>query len=186
MFRLSREWRRSWISADMRCSSSIWVMNNSLDLVCLILEIWRYPISRRIDKSIHIPCHFQASMIYSGGVRIRNFQRKAITAVTGNPNTFSLLVPRSLENCVRFPKYFASNPNDDVIMGAIASQITSLTTVHSSVYSSADQSKHQSSASLALVWGLHRGPVNSSHKWPVTRKNFPFDDVIMRIIQTRD
>ena len=37
-------------------------------------------------------------------------------------------------------------------------------------YSGADQSKHQSSASLAFVWGIHRGPVNSPHKWPVTRK----------------
>ena len=68
---------------------------------------------------------------------------------------------------------------DDVIMGAIASQITSLTIVYSPVYSGADQSKHQSSASLAFVWGIHRGPVNSPHKWPVTRKMFPFDDVIM-------
>ena len=33
--------------------------------------------------------------------------------------------------------------------------------------------------SLAFVWGIHRGPVNSPHKWPVTRKMFPFDDVIM-------
>ena len=51
--------------------------------------------------------------------------------------------------------------------------------VYSTVYSGADQSKHQSSASLAFVWGIHRGPVNSPHKWPVTRKMFPFDDVIM-------
>ena len=68
---------------------------------------------------------------------------------------------------------------DDVMMGAMASQITSLTIVYSTVYSGADQSKHQSSASLAFVWGIHRGPVNSPHKWPVTRKMFPFDDVIM-------
>ena len=64
-------------------------------------------------------------------------------------------------------------------MNAIASQITSLRIVYSIVYSGADQSKHQSSASLAFVWGIHRGPVNSPHKWPVTRKMFPFDDVIM-------
>ena len=64
-------------------------------------------------------------------------------------------------------------------MGAIASQITSLTIVHSTVYSDTDQRKHQSSASLAFVRGIHRGPVNSPHKWPVTRKMFPFDDVIM-------
>ena len=68
----------------------------------------------------------------------------------------------------------------DVIIGAIASQITSLTIVYSTVYSDADQRKHQSSASLAFVWGIHRRPVNSPHKWPVTRKMFPFDDVIMK------
>ena len=56
----------------------------------------------------------------------------------------------------------------DVIMGAIASQITSLTIVYSIVYSGADQRKHQSSASLAFVRGIHRGPVNSPHKCPVT------------------
>ena len=67
----------------------------------------------------------------------------------------------------------------DVIMGAITSQITSLTVIYSTVYTDADQRKHQSSASLAFVWGIHRGPVNSPHKWPVTRKVFPFDDVIM-------
>ena len=44
---------------------------------------------------------------------------------------------------------------------------------------SADQRKHQSSWSLAFVWGIHRWPVNSPHKGPVTRKVFPFDDVIM-------
>ena len=46
--------------------------------------------------------------------------------------------------------------------------------------SDADQRKHQSPASLAFVREIHRGPVNFPHKWPVTRKMFPFDDVIMR------
>ena len=68
---------------------------------------------------------------------------------------------------------------DDVTMGAIAPQVTSLVIVYSTVYSDADQRKHQSSASLAVVQGIHRRPVNSTHKWPVTRKMFPFDDVIM-------
>ena len=67
----------------------------------------------------------------------------------------------------------------DVIMWTIKFQITSLTIVYSTVYSDADQRKHQSSASLAFARGIHRGPVNSPHKWPVTRKMFPFDDVIM-------
>ena len=64
-------------------------------------------------------------------------------------------------------------------MGAIPSQITSPTIVYSTVDSDADQRKHESSASLAFVRGIHRGPVNSPHKWPVARKMFPFDDVIM-------
>ena len=67
----------------------------------------------------------------------------------------------------------------DVTMGSMASQITSLTIVYSTVYSGADQRKHQNSASLASVRGIHQWPVNSPHKWPVTRKMFPFDDVIM-------
>ena len=66
-------------------------------------------------------------------------------------------------------------------MGAMACQITSLTIVYSTVYSGADHRKHQSSASLASVWGIHRWPVNSPHKGTVTRKMFPFDDVIMKI-----
>ena len=64
-------------------------------------------------------------------------------------------------------------------MGAVASQITSLTIVYSIVDWDAGQRKHESSASLAFVLGIHRVPVNSPHKWPVTRKMFPFDDVIM-------
>ena len=61
----------------------------------------------------------------------------------------------------------------------IASQITNLVIVISTVNSGADQRKHQNSASLAFVRGFHRWPVNSLHKWAVTRKMFPFDDVIM-------
>ena len=64
----------------------------------------------------------------------------------------------------------------DVIMTTMTSQITSLTVVYSIVCSGADQRKHQSSASLAFVRGIHR---NSPHKGPVTQKIFPFDDVIM-------
>ena len=64
-------------------------------------------------------------------------------------------------------------------MGVMSSQITSLTIVKSTVYSGADQRKHQSSASLSFVREIHRKPVNSPHKGPVTRRMFPFDDVIM-------
>ena len=53
-------------------------------------------------------------------------------------------------------------------MGAIASQITSLTIGYLTVYSGADHRKHQSPASLAFVLGIHRWPVNSLHNWPAT------------------
>ena len=65
---------------------------------------------------------------------------------------------------------------NDVKMWSMASQIT---IVYSTVYSGADQRKHQSTASLAFVREIHRRPVNSPHKGPVTRKMFPFDYVIM-------
>ena len=66
-------------------------------------------------------------------------------------------------------------------MGAIASQITSLTIVYSIIYSDAYQRKHHSSASLAFVRGIHRGLVSSLHKWPVTRKMFLFDDIMYQL-----
>ena len=59
----------------------------------------------------------------------------------------------------------------DAIMNAMASQIISLTIVYSTVYSVADQRKHQSCESLAFVRGIHKGPV--------ARERFPFDDLIM-------
>ena len=59
-------------------------------------------------------------------------------------------------------------------MGEIASQITSPAIVYSTVYSDADQRTHQS---LASPW-----TGEFPHKWPVTRKMFPFDDVIMSMM----
>ena len=61
-----------------------------------------------------------------------------------------------------------------------AYQITGVSIVCSTVASGADQRKHQSSASLAFVRGIHLWPVNSLHKRPVTQKMFPFDDTIMK------
>ena len=64
-------------------------------------------------------------------------------------------------------------------MSAMASQITGVSIVCSTVGSGADGSKYQSSASLAFLRGIHRWPVNSPHKRPVTQKMLPYDDVIM-------
>ena len=68
----------------------------------------------------------------------------------------------------------------DAIMGAMASQITSLTIAYSTVYSGADQRKHQSSASLSFVREIQRRRMDSPHKWPLTWKMFPLDNVIMK------
>ena len=73
----------------------------------------------------------------------------------------------------------------DVIMSVIASQITGVSIVCSTVCWGADQRKHQSSASLAFVRGIHRWPVDSRHKGPVTRKTFPFDDVFILLYTRR-
>ena len=89
----------------------------------------------------------------------------------GRPGEARTCVSELSQHCIHYT---------DVIMGAIASQITSITIVYSTVYSDADERKHHTSASLAFVWGIHRSPVNSPHKWPVMREMFPFDDVIMR------
>ena len=69
-------------------------------------------------------------------------------------------------------------PYSDVIISAIASQTTRVSIVYSTVCAGADQRKHQSSASLAFERRIHGWPVNSPNKGPVTRKMFPFDDVI--------
>ena len=66
-------------------------------------------------------------------------------------------------------------------MSAMASQITGVSSVCSTICSGADQRKHQSSASLAFARGIHLCPVDSLHKAPVTRKMFPFDDFIMAL-----
>ena len=57
-------------------------------------------------------------------------------------------------------------------MSAMASQITGVSMVCSTACSGAGQRKHQSSTSLVFVRGIHRSPVNSPHKGPVTRKCF--------------
>ena len=98
---------------------------------------------------------------------------------------FLRIASLTMNHLMAVPIHITKKHYNDVIMGAIESRITSLRIVYPTVYSDADQRKHQSSASLAFVWGIHRGPVNSPHKWPVTPKMFPFDDVVM-ILQPID
>ena len=65
-------------------------------------------------------------------------------------------------------------------MGTMASQITSLTIAYSTVIQAQIKENIKPPClSLGFVWGIIRPPVNSLHKWPVTREILSFDDVIM-------
>ena len=96
-----------------------------------------------------------------------------------NADSVSISWPhcRNIGNCL-IPKIHPGHYSG-FIMGTMASQVTGVSIVFSTVCSSAEQRKHQSSASKAFKRGIHRSPVKSPHKGPVTRKMFPFDDVIM-------
>ena len=85
------------------------------------------------------------------------------TLTVSKRNSVDLVLQLTWKECVHC---------NNIIMSAIASQMTSRMIVYSTVYSGPDQRKHQSSASLAFVRGIHRWPVNSPHKGPVTRKCF--------------
>ena len=95
-----------------------------------------------------------------------------IPAIDGTSNcSFSKIITRHTYIC----------HYSEIIMGWTAPQITSLTIVSQPFIQGADQTNHQSSASLAFVREIHQWPMNSPHKGSVTRKMFPFDDVIMYI-----
>ena len=65
----------------------------------------------------------------------------------------------------------------DVIMSSMASQIPGVSVVCSTICSGVDK---KTSKSLAFVREIHQWQVDSRHKGPITRKMFPFDDVIMK------
>ena len=87
-----------------------------------------------------------------------------------------------LWNVIPHARHNVSGHYNDVIMRAMASQITNLTIVHSTVYAGADKKPKLRVSGLCA--GIHRWPVNSPHKLPVTREMFPFDDVFVRFTQT--
>ena len=97
------------------------------------------------------------------------------TQLQSNLSCPDICIDNAMHNTINVYHYHYS----DVIMGAMTPQITSHTIVYSTVYPGADKRKYQSSASLAFVRGIHRWPVNSPHKRPVTREIVPFDHAIM-------
>ena len=107
---------------------------------------------------------------------------KADYKIISYDNSFSISFETHHNWSTQLSNAFITSPLEnyrDVIMSAMASQISSISIVWSTVCSGADQIKHQSSASLAFARGIHQWPENSHHTEPVTRKMFPFDDVSM-------
>ena len=105
-------------------------------------------------------------------IKSNNYPKHCWLIINGKLYNWWLLLPEADE--------LSHAHYSDVIMSAMVSQITRVWMVCSTVCSDADQRKHQCSASLAFVRGLHRGLVNSPRKGPVTQKMFPFDDFIMK------
>ena len=103
----------------------------------------------------------------------RTFLRRLIMSMvwtsTGTPRVLMALGPLRLD---------VSTHHSDVIMNSMASHITGVSIICSTVCSAA-QRIHRSIGSLAFVRGIHRWPVDSSRKGPVTQKIFPIDDVTM-------
>ena len=115
-----------------------------------------------------------------GGGGVFNSTRKWITLSTGASLLYKYAsLPKALMLYCQSDPEMKFEIGFTIIMSAVKSQITSVSIVYSLVCSDADKKNHQSSASLAVVRGIHRWPMNSPHKGPVTRKMFPFDDVIM-------
>ena len=145
------------------------VLNISLNITTLILLALFYIWS----SFYNFPCAF-VPYVSTNGVLTLSPEGQLFKSLIYN-QLMKSIYPLFGKMCSRIPTFHQNGVN----MGAIGCQITSLTIVYSTVYSNADRRKHQSYASPASVRGIHRWPVNSPHKWPVTRKMFPFDDVIM-------
>ena len=95
------------------------------------------------------------------------FTNRAALKIRANMNQVILILPIKSRQGVVTPSHYI-----DVIMTTMASQITSLAVVYSTVYSDANQRKHQSSASLAFVWGSHRDRWNPRTKGQLRGKCF--------------
>ena len=138
---------------------------------CFYNESW-FVQDRQINVARYVILWNRIASIRKSVALFRPTQKKPSESDKNSDSSLQNRKARS-QHCW-FPIHYS-----DVIMGAMAYQITNLTIVFSTIYSGADQSKHQSSASLAFMREIHRWPVDSPHKGPVTRKMFPFDDVIM-------
>ena len=147
------------LSHKMTCSLFIWLM--------IFVPIRKAQVIQIIQHMCYEPLHY------------RFFKRKwRIPLMSCN---WRLII-----NGISYIKWLLSNDSAVRLQKTIDSLRSSCTYIRhltrpATVCSGADQRKHQSSASLDLVRGIHRWPANSQHKGPITRKMFPFDDAIMKL-----
>ena len=132
------------------------------------LILWHVNVRQLLHNQISFPCNDIFSHVFDSQY------------FGGKNKPYQNFLSYGQSQCTEHYVQQWNRHNNDVIMSAMASQIIGVSSVCPTVGSGADQRKHQSSASLAFVRGIHRWPVNSPHKTPVTRKIFPFDDVIMK------
>ena len=147
-------------------------MDSKRICISICIEVFSYLLRDMLGKNHNLWLGWirTESHLWKRKSFICQYMEKMFSMWQHTINTFVLINARA---------HIADIHYSDVTMGKIASQITSLTIVYSIVYSDADKRGYQSSASLAFVQGIHRGPVNSPRKWSVTREMLPFDEVIM-------
>ena len=166
--------RTTWRTGGLKCSYQLF----NWELLCLpaVTVIAAVYVVVKLMHVFSIPCQ---SLFWS---LLYNFCLFFVFCSHNSLFSHSLILSTNIYELI-FPWPIAKSANwytrSLVIMSAMASQITGVSIACSTVWSGAHQRKHQSSASLAFVRGIHRWPVDSPHKGPVTLKMFPFDDVIM-------
>ena len=150
-------------------------------MVAVLLTFWNafswmticYDIDSNFTEICPQESHWQLASIDSDNWSAPNRRQAIISTIVG---FFINAYMRHI--CVTRPRWVKVSLSffhcSDVIMSAMASQITSVSIVYSTVCSGEDQRKHQGAAPVALEW-----PVNSPHRGLVTLKMFPFDDVII-------
>ena len=136
----------------------------------LVLEAWRYPSTYFVYDMVESRCisdiEYRPARLVTWVHNLWHPGHDKVKSIIQLQRTYRQIIPLICHY-------------NDVVMSELTSQITSVSIVCSTIHSATDQRKHQSSSSLAFVQGIHRWPVNSPHKRPVTRKMFPFDYVTM-------
>ena len=181
---------------------SIWLCHHELSLICyqatsrlnvgqrFACLLWHFYIFQIMliifvsqdDTNINKWCHHRGSRRISPSLNmilLVYYRKKKQKKHQMYPQLICMQPGHTNQHWAYWVNHMEAYHYNDIIIGTMASQITSLMIVYSTVYSGADQRKNKSSKSLAFVQGIHRWPVNSLHKWPVMRKMFPFGEVIM-------